>query len=126
MQRIHRLSRREFKTIMHFTGNTLMLLAVAMLIPIIVAFIYNEPQYYTPFLFSAIISAAIGFSLVKLFKVEMKMTLKSAMIFSTIIWLIACALGAFHTTFQENYLILTHILRQCQGLQLLASVCIQI
>ncbi len=94
MQRMHRLSRREAKTILHFTGNTLMLLAVAILIPIIIAFIYNEPRYIAPFLYSAIISAAIGFSLVKLFKVEMKMTLKSAMIFSTIIWLIACAIGA--------------------------------
>ena len=71
-----------------------MLLAVAILIPIIIAFIYNEPRYIAPFLYSAIISAAIGVSLVKLFKVEMKMTLKSAMIFSTIIWLIACAIGA--------------------------------
>ena len=65
-----------------------------MLIPLIVALIYNEPRYYLPFISSAAISAVIGFSLVKLFKVEIKMTLKSAMIFSTLIWLIACALGA--------------------------------
>lgn len=94
MQRIHRLSGRESKTILHFTGNTLMLLAAAILIPIIVAIIYNEQRYIAPFLYSAVISAVIGFSLAKLFKAEMKMTLKSAMIFSTIIWLIACALGA--------------------------------
>jgi len=71
-----------------------MLLGAAMLVPLIVAIIYNEPRYFVPFLVSATLSAAIGFSLVKLFKVEMKMTLKSAMVFSTIIWLIACALGA--------------------------------
>lgn len=71
-----------------------MLLAAAILIPIIVAIIYNEPRYIAPFLFSAVISAVIGFSLAYLFKVEMKMTLKTAMIFSTIIWLIACAIGA--------------------------------
>ncbi|MDI6724142.1 MAG: TrkH family potassium uptake protein [Methanobacterium sp.] len=94
MQRIHRLSRRELKTIMHHSGNVLMLLGAAMLVPLIVAIIYNEPRYFVPFLVSATLSAAIGFSLVKLFKVEMKMTLKSAMVFSTIIWLIACALGA--------------------------------
>ncbi|MEN4017593.1 MAG: TrkH family potassium uptake protein [Methanobacterium sp.] len=94
MQRIHRLSGREAKTILHFTGNTLMLLAVAILIPIIVAIIYNEPRYIAPFLYSSVISAVIGFSLAKLFKAEIKMTLKSAMIFSTAIWLIACALGA--------------------------------
>ncbi|EKF86647.1 TrkH family potassium uptake protein [Methanobacterium formicicum] len=94
MQQIHRLSRREVKTILHHTGNVCILLAAAMLIPILITFIYNEPKYITPFLYSAIISMIIGFLLVKLFKVEIKMTLKSAMIFSTIIWLIACALGA--------------------------------
>lgn len=94
MQRVHRLSKREVKTILHFTGNTLMLLAVAIIIPIIIAIIYNEPQYIAPFLYSAIISAAIGFPLARLVKAEIKMTLKSAMVFSTIIWLIACAIGA--------------------------------
>jgi len=94
MQTIHRLSRRELRTILHYTGNTCLLLAVAMLIPLIVAFIYNEPEYMVPFLLSACISAVIGIVLAKLFKVERKMSLKSAMIFSTIIWLIACALGA--------------------------------
>ena len=94
MQHVHRLSKREVKTIFHHTGNVCLLLAVAMLIPLIVAVIYHESQYFIPFISSAVISAAIGFILVKLFQVEIKMTIKSAMIFSTIIWLIACALGA--------------------------------
>lgn len=94
MKNIHRLSRRELKTILHYTGDVCLLLAFAMLIPIIVAFIYNEPRYFLPFAISAILTAAIGFVLSKLFKIEKKMTLKCAMIFSTLIWLIACALGA--------------------------------
>ncbi|MGF7117522.1 TrkH family potassium uptake protein [Methanobacterium oryzae] len=94
MQRIHRLSKREAKTILHYIGNTLIFLAAAMLIPLIVAFIYNESHYYIPFALSAVISAVIGFSIFKLFKVEMQLNLKSAMVFSTIIWLAACALGA--------------------------------
>ena len=94
MQQIHRLSKREVKTILHHTGNVCVLLGAAMLIPILIALIYNEPKYIASFLYSAIISVAIGFLLVKLFKIEIKMSLKSAMIFSTIIWLIACALGA--------------------------------
>lgn len=94
MQRVHRLSRRELKTILHYVGDACLLLAVAMLIPLIVALIYYEPQYFIPFILSSIISGIIGIVFVKLFKVEMQMTLKSAMIFSTIIWLIACALGA--------------------------------
>jgi len=94
MQRIHRLSRREFKTILHHSGRVCMLLALAMLVPLFVAIIYHEYRYFVPFLISAGLSAAIGFSLYKLFKIEMKMTLKSAMVFSTLIWLIACALVA--------------------------------
>jgi len=94
MQRVHRLSRRELKTILHFIGDTCLLLAVAMLIPMIVAFIFNEPQYYLPFISSALISGVIGLLLAKIFKAEMEFTLKCAMIFSTVIWLLACALAA--------------------------------
>ncbi len=94
MQTIHRLSKRELNTILHFTGNVCMLLAVAMLVPLLIALIYNEPRYFIPFIISSIISAVIGVSLVKIFQAEIKMTLKSAMVFSTIIWLVACALGA--------------------------------
>lgn len=94
MQRVHRLSRRETKTILHFTGNACILLAAALIIPILVALIYNEPRYIIPFIISSIISGVIGISLIKLFKVEMQLTLKSAMIFSTIIWVVGCALGA--------------------------------
>lgn len=94
MQRIHRLSGREIKTILHFTGNACLLLAAAMLIPLIISLIYNEPRYFIPFILSSVICGIIGIILVKLFKVEIHLTLKSAMIFSTIIWLIACALGA--------------------------------
>ena len=94
MQRVHRLSRREVKTILHYTGDVCMLLGAAMLVPILVSFIYNEPRYITPFLFSAAVSIIIGFSLFKIFKTEIQLNLKTAMVFSTIIWLIACALGA--------------------------------
>lgn len=94
MKKIHRLSRREVRTILHHTGNVFILLGIAMLIPLIVALIYKETQYYIPFLLSAIISGFTGFCLSKIFKVELKMTLKSAMIFSTIVWWIGCSLGA--------------------------------
>jgi len=106
MHRVHRLSRREVKTILHYTGDVCMLLGAAMLVPILVSFIYNEPRYIVPFLSSAAISAVIGFSLVKLFKIETQITLKSAMVFSTIIWLIACALGAlpYYLTGELSYL----------------------
>ena len=94
MQRVHRLSRREIKTILHYTGDVCMLLGAAMLVPILVSLIYNEPKYIAPFLSSAAISIIIGFSLFKIFKTEIQLNLKTAMVFSTIIWLIGCALGA--------------------------------
>ena len=99
MQTIHRLSRRELNTILHFTGNVCMLLAVALLVPLLVALIYNEPRYFIPFIISSIISAVIGVYLVKIFNAEIKMTLRSAMVFSTVIWLVACALGALTILF---------------------------
>lgn len=94
MQRVHRLSRREIKTIMHYIGDACILLAIAMLVPLIIALIYNEPRYFIPFILSAVISGIFGILLVKFFQVEVQMTMKTAMIFSTIIWIIACALGA--------------------------------
>lgn len=106
MKNIHRLSRRELKTILHYTGDVCLLLAFAMLIPLIVAFIYNEPKYFVPFIISAIITAFIGLILSKFFKIEKKMTLKTAMIFSTFIWLIACALAAlpYYVSGELSYL----------------------
>jgi trk system potassium uptake protein TrkH len=94
MQRIHRLSRREIKTILHYIGYACLLLAVAMLFPLAVAVIYNEPRYFIPFILSSLVSGIFGFMLIKLFKIEIEFSLKSAMIFSTIIWLIGCAIGA--------------------------------
>ncbi len=65
-----------------------------MLIPIAVALIYKEYHLILPYLYSTAISVLIGIPIYKSFKVRTILSLKSAMIFSTIIWLIACALAA--------------------------------
>jgi len=91
---MNRLSRREIKTIMHYNGGVCLYLGIAMLIPLIVSFIYQEYQYLTPFLFSAVVSMVFGVVCLKIFKRETTISLKVAMVFSTIIWLLVCALSA--------------------------------
>ncbi|MBC7119108.1 MAG: TrkH family potassium uptake protein, partial [Methanobacteriaceae archaeon] len=94
MDYLIRLNRRELSLICHQTGHICMLLGLLMLIPIIIAIIYNETRFILPFLYSSAISILIGFSLYRIFKGEVEFSLKSAMVFSAIIWLVVCALGA--------------------------------
>lgn len=65
-----------------------------MLLPIVVALIYNEHQLILPFIYSTIISILIGFPLYKFFENKTELSLKSAMLFATVIWLIGCAIAA--------------------------------
>ena len=94
MQQINRMNRKEIGTIMHYTGDVCLLLGIAILIPIIISLIYHETRYIVPFLSAAILTLAIGALNKKVFKKERNMSLKVAMVFSTIIWLIVCALSA--------------------------------
>ncbi len=94
MQQINRISKKEISTIMHHTGDVCLLLGIAILIPIIISLIYHEPQYIVPFLSASIITLLFGAISRKLFKKEGSMSLKVAMVFSTLIWLIVCALSA--------------------------------
>ncbi len=71
-----------------------MLLALIMLVPIGVALIYGESKYILPFVYSAAISGVFGFFLFRTFQREAEISLKSAMILSTGIWLVACAFAA--------------------------------
>ena len=66
-----------------------------MLLPIIVAVIYGKYNYITPFIYSSIISLVIGLFLFKRFDNKKEISLKSAMIFVTIIWLFGSAIAAF-------------------------------
>ena len=65
-----------------------------MLVPIIVALIYGEYKYITPFIYSSVISLVIGVFLFKKFNNKQEISLKSAMIFVTLIWLIGSAISA--------------------------------
>jgi len=94
MQQINLVNKREIAAIMHYTGDVCLLLGIAILIPIIISLIYHETRYIIPFLSAAILTLLFGGISKKAFKKKGNMSLKVAMIFSTIIWLIVCALSA--------------------------------
>ncbi|MGZ7118020.1 MAG: TrkH family potassium uptake protein, partial [Methanobacterium sp.] len=106
MYSVNKLNRREIYSILHYSGYICILLGLLMLIPIAVALIYKEYQFIPPYLYSTFISILIGFPLFKLFEVKTELSIKSAMLFSTIIWLIACALAAlpYYLSGQLHYL----------------------
>lgn len=99
---VNKLNSREARSILHYTGFMCMLLGLVMLLPIAVALIYREYSYIMPFVYSAALSAAFGFILFKLFQKEAQISLKTAMILSTGIWLIACAFAALPYYFSGN------------------------
>ena len=94
MYSVNKLNKNEIYSIFHYTGYICILLGLVMLIPISVALIYNEHQFILPFVYSTIISVLIGLPLYKLFKEKGELSLKSAMVFATTIWIIGCALAA--------------------------------
>lgn len=94
MYPVNKLSSREARSILHYTGFMCMLLALVMLLPIVVAVIYREYQYILPFIYSSALSGGFGLILFRFFQKEAQISLKTAMILSTGIWLVACAFAA--------------------------------
>ncbi|MGZ7109020.1 MAG: potassium transporter TrkG, partial [Methanobacterium sp.] len=94
MHAISKIKIGEIRSILHYTGFMCIFLGLIMLVPILVALIYGEYKYILPFVYSAIISIFIGFIFYMIFNKEEELSLRSSMIFSTGIWLVACALSA--------------------------------
>ncbi|WP_048190810.1 TrkH family potassium uptake protein [Methanobacterium sp. SMA-27] len=94
MRSVHKLKKIELYSIIHYTGYICILLGLVMLVPIIVALIYGEYKYITPFIYSSIVSLVIGVLLFKSFDNKKEISIKSAMIFVTLIWLIGSAIAA--------------------------------
>ena len=94
MRVVNKLKRNELYSILHYTGYICILLALVMLVPLIVALIYGEYKYMMPFVYSSIISMVFGVFLFKRFDNKKEISLKSAMVFVTVIWLIGSAIAA--------------------------------
>lgn len=93
MSTLNNIKLTDLSTILYYTGQVCLLLGIFMLIPIIVAIIYKEYDLGLAFLLSGLISISIGILSIKIFK-RHEMSSKIAMIFSTLIWIVASCLGA--------------------------------
>lgn len=101
-----KIRRTELNSLLHYTGYISILLGIVMLVPILVALIYHESHYILPFIYSSIISLIFGVVLYKCFSGGIEISLKVAMLFSTLIWLIGSAIGAlpFYLSGDLSYL----------------------
>ncbi len=94
MYSINKLKKNDIYSLFHYTGYICILLGLVMLLPIVVALIYREYHYILPFIYSSAISILIGIILYKGFSKPDELSLKTAMIFVTGIWLVGSALSA--------------------------------
>jgi len=113
---INKLKKDETYSIIHYTGFICILLGLLMLVPVSVALIYGEYHYIMPFIYSAVISVVFGFILYKFFKNTQEISLKSAMIFATIIWLVASAIAALPFYFSGDLSYLNSYFEAISGL----------
>lgn len=106
MYTMSKLRKSELYSLLHYTGYISILLGLVMLVPIVVALIYHEPHYILPFIYSSIISLVFGAGLYKSFSSGSEISLKVAMLFSTLIWLIGSAIAAlpFYLSGDLSYL----------------------
>ena len=94
MRSIHKLKINELYSIIHYTGYVCILLGIVMLIPILIAVLYGEYSKIMPFIYSSTISLILGIVLFMRFNIKKELSIKTAMIFVTIIWLIGSAIAA--------------------------------
>lgn len=106
MHSMSKFRRSEIYSLLHYTGYISVLLGIVMLVPILVALIYHESHYILPFIYSSIISLVFGVVLYKCFSSGTEISLKVAMLFSTLIWLIGSAIAAlpFYLSGDLSYL----------------------
>ena len=85
---INKLKPSEFKTIAYFTGTICIILGIFLLLPVIIALIYDTPKYAQAFLISAIITTIVGLLIRANFTRNKigELSLKGALIFVFSIW----------------------------------------
>jgi trk/ktr system potassium uptake protein len=92
-------SEGEVSSILHFTGLICIILGFLILIPILIALIYNENNMILPFIYSSFIALLVGFLFYRIFPRKAHLSLKGSMIFSAGVWLVVCTLGALPYVF---------------------------
>lgn len=80
-------------SILSYLGTLLEILAILSLIPLIIAWVFNEGELYTPFLLMAIISFILGVILDKRFQ-KKELNLGSAMVLSALAFLVISLVGS--------------------------------
>ncbi|RAP52344.1 MAG: hypothetical protein BZ133_01460 [Methanosphaera sp. SHI613] len=86
---INKIKPAEIKTIGHYTGYVSIVLGLFMIIPIICAYIYNDPDIYLhSFIISAVINITVGVLLYFIFNTKSitNLSLKGSLIFVMSIW----------------------------------------
>lgn len=88
------ISKIDLYIVANYLGKIMQGLGVAILLPIIVALIYQEHIYYLGFIIPSLISAGIGTLLTKIKPKRNRVRLKHAMMVSSLAWLWASLIGA--------------------------------
>ncbi|PAV06850.1 hypothetical protein [Methanosphaera cuniculi] len=85
---INKIKPSELKTIAYFTGTICIILGIFLLLPVIIALIYDTPKYTQAFLISAIITIVVGLLIRANFTRNKigELSLKGALIFVFSIW----------------------------------------
>lgn len=89
---ISRMRKRDFQLIAHQLGIIMQGIGIVVLVPIIIAFIYQEGNYIG-FILPSLFSISLGFVLTKYSPVTSNIKLKHGMIIAALAWLWAAFIG---------------------------------
>ena len=89
------ITKKDLYIVSNYLGNIMQGVGVAILLPIIVALIYQEQVYCLGFIIPSIISLGLGTLLTKIKPKHGKARLKHGMIISSLAWLWASFIGGF-------------------------------
>lgn len=83
----------QFETVLHYFADASLVIGITILIPIIIALIYNETRYIIPFLAVGISIIIFSIILRHVCKPKSKMTIKLSMFLVMFVWLYIALMG---------------------------------
>lgn len=87
---IRQLTKTDLNIVMHYLGKIMIVLGFTMILPLIVAIIYWEPNTILDFVISMSVSFVFGLLCMRLFPVTRSPSTIQAMIIAALTWLVAC------------------------------------